>query len=124
MNVQTLPMLRFIDHEGVSVNQLPAWADLTTLTTFYKDMVLTRTYDNKAVALTTNGQTWHLPFSFRLRSLWRRPSAMQCIHEMSLFPTTGICPQCGFVVFRWKKTFNIGVVMNEAATFTSHASKW
>ncbi|MDC5806109.1 pyruvate dehydrogenase (acetyl-transferring) E1 component subunit alpha [Vibrio europaeus] len=61
MNVQTLPMLRFIDHEGVSVNQLPAWADLTTLTAFYKDMVLTRTYDNKAVALQRTGKLGTYP---------------------------------------------------------------
>lgn len=61
MNVQTLPMLRFIDHEGNSVNQLPAWADLATLTTFYKDMVLTRTYDNKAVALQRTGKLGTYP---------------------------------------------------------------
>ena len=61
MNVPTLPMLRFIDHEGNSVNQLPAWADLATLTTFYKDMVLTRTYDNKAVALQRTGKLGTYP---------------------------------------------------------------
>lgn len=61
MNVQTLPMLRFIDHDGHSVNQLPAWADLATLTAFYRDMVLTRTYDNKAVALQRTGKLGTYP---------------------------------------------------------------
>lgn len=61
MNVQTLPMHRFIDHHGVSINQLPAWADIATLTTFYKDMVLTRTYDNKAVALQRTGKLGTYP---------------------------------------------------------------
>ncbi|NVD09010.1 pyruvate dehydrogenase (acetyl-transferring) E1 component subunit alpha [Vibrio sp. JPW-9-11-11] len=61
MNVQTLPMLRFIDHNGVSVNQLPAWADLPTLITFYKDMVLARTYDHKAVALQRTGKLGTYP---------------------------------------------------------------
>lgn len=61
MNVQTLPMLRFIDFQGESVNQLPAWADISTLVRFYKDMVLTRTYDNKAVALQRTGKLGTYP---------------------------------------------------------------
>lgn len=61
MNVQTLPMLRFIDHSGASIEKLPAWADLQTLITFYKDMVLTRTYDNKAVALQRTGKLGTYP---------------------------------------------------------------
>lgn len=61
MNVQTLPMLRFIDYQGKSVDQLPAWADLDTLTRFYKDMVLARTYDNKAVALQRTGKLGTYP---------------------------------------------------------------
>ncbi|MDF4359663.1 pyruvate dehydrogenase (acetyl-transferring) E1 component subunit alpha, partial [Vibrio parahaemolyticus] len=50
MNVQALPMHRFIDHDGNLVGQLPNWADIETLVGFYRDMVLTRTYDQKAVA--------------------------------------------------------------------------
>ncbi len=56
MNVQALPMHRFIDHDGNLVSQLPNWADLETLVGFYQDMVLTRTYDNKAVALQRTGK--------------------------------------------------------------------
>lgn len=56
MNIQALPMKRFIDHDGNLVSQLPNWADLSTLTGFYQDMVLTRTYDNKAVALQRTGK--------------------------------------------------------------------
>ncbi|WP_159652578.1 pyruvate dehydrogenase (acetyl-transferring) E1 component subunit alpha [Vibrio atypicus] len=61
MNVQALPMLRFIDHLGEAVEQLPAWADATTLTQFYQDMVLSRTYDNKAVALQRTGKLGTYP---------------------------------------------------------------
>ncbi len=61
MNVQALPMLRFIDHLGESVNQLPSWADSATLTQYYKDMVMSRTYDNKAVALQRTGKLGTYP---------------------------------------------------------------
>lgn len=61
MNVQTLPMLRFIDHQGEAVTPLPAWAETTTLLRFYKDMVLARTYDNKAVALQRTGKLGTYP---------------------------------------------------------------
>ncbi len=61
MNVQALPMHRFIDHHGNLVNQLPSWADITILVSFYRDMVLTRTYDNKAVALQRTGKLGTYP---------------------------------------------------------------
>ncbi|NAX23586.1 pyruvate dehydrogenase (acetyl-transferring) E1 component subunit alpha [Vibrio sp. V39_P1S14PM300] len=61
MNVQALPMHRFIDHQGKPVGTLPAWADLPTLTNFYRDMVLTRTYDYKAVALQRTGKLGTYP---------------------------------------------------------------
>ncbi|MDK9778495.1 MULTISPECIES: pyruvate dehydrogenase (acetyl-transferring) E1 component subunit alpha [unclassified Vibrio] len=61
MNVQALPMHRFIDHDGNLVSQLPNWADLETLVGFYQDMVLTRTYDNKAVALQRTGKLGTYP---------------------------------------------------------------
>ncbi|MCL9781947.1 pyruvate dehydrogenase (acetyl-transferring) E1 component subunit alpha [Vibrio sp. S4M6] len=61
MNVQALPMHRFIDHSGNCVDELPAWADLPTLISFYKDMVLTRVYDNKAVALQRTGKLGTYP---------------------------------------------------------------
>lgn len=61
MNVQALPMLRFIDHNGEAVEQLPSWADGTTLVKFYQDMVMSRTYDNKAVALQRTGKLGTYP---------------------------------------------------------------
>ncbi|MDF2153394.1 pyruvate dehydrogenase (acetyl-transferring) E1 component subunit alpha [Vibrio sp. CAU 1672] len=61
MNVQALPMHRFIDHHGELVNPLPEWADIETLVGFYQDMVLTRTYDNKAVALQRTGKLGTYP---------------------------------------------------------------
>ncbi|WP_428775330.1 pyruvate dehydrogenase (acetyl-transferring) E1 component subunit alpha [Vibrio sp.] len=61
MNVQALPMHRFIDHAGKAVGSLPAWADLSTLTRFYQEMVLTRVYDNKAVALQRTGKLGTYP---------------------------------------------------------------
>lgn len=61
MNVQALPMHRFIDHSGNWTTQLPDWADISTLTSFYKDMVLTRVYDNKAVALQRTGKLGTYP---------------------------------------------------------------
>ncbi|WP_029853953.1 thiamine pyrophosphate-dependent enzyme, partial [Vibrio parahaemolyticus] len=61
MNVQALPMHRFIDHHGNLVGQLPNWADIETLVGFYRDMVLTRTYDQKAVALQRTGKLGTYP---------------------------------------------------------------
>lgn len=61
MNVQALPMHRFIDHDGNLVGQLPNWADIETLVGFYRDMVLTRTYDKKAVALQRTGKLGTYP---------------------------------------------------------------
>ncbi|GAB3521675.1 pyruvate dehydrogenase (acetyl-transferring) E1 component subunit alpha [Photobacterium alginatilyticum] len=61
MNVQALPMHRFIDQHGNLVDQLPAWADQSTLKGFYCDMVLTRIYDNKAIALQRTGKLGTYP---------------------------------------------------------------
>ncbi|PSW05404.1 pyruvate dehydrogenase (acetyl-transferring) E1 component subunit alpha [Photobacterium lipolyticum] len=61
MNVQALPMHRFIDHHGSPVGQLPAWADQSTLKGFYCDMVLARVYDNKAIALQRTGKLGTYP---------------------------------------------------------------
>ncbi len=61
MNVQALPMHRFIDHHGNTVGQLPEWADQSTLKGFYCDMLLTRIYDNKAVALQRTGKLGTYP---------------------------------------------------------------
>ncbi|MGF1687329.1 pyruvate dehydrogenase (acetyl-transferring) E1 component subunit alpha [Photobacterium japonica] len=61
MNVQAMPMHRFIDHLGHIVRPLPDWATLSMLTACYQDMVLTRTYDNKAVALQRTGKLGTYP---------------------------------------------------------------
>ncbi|RJX75417.1 pyruvate dehydrogenase (acetyl-transferring) E1 component subunit alpha [Vibrio sinensis] len=61
MNVQALPMHRFIDHMGNPICPLPSWAEPSILQRFYQDMVLTRTYDNKAVALQRTGKLGTYP---------------------------------------------------------------
>ncbi len=61
MNVQALPMHRFIDHQGHHESPLPQWADYAAITRFYQDMVVTRTYDNKAVALQRTGKLGTYP---------------------------------------------------------------
>ena len=48
---------RFLDHEAKAVRPLPDWAEPPgKLVEFYKMMVLTRTFDQKAVALQRTGQ--------------------------------------------------------------------
>ncbi|MGD8172820.1 pyruvate dehydrogenase (acetyl-transferring) E1 component subunit alpha [Vibrio sp. TRT 21S02] len=61
MSVQALPMHRFIDHQGHVTGSLPSWADLETLKQFYCDMLVARTYDNKAVALQRTGKLGTYP---------------------------------------------------------------
>jgi pyruvate dehydrogenase E1 component alpha subunit len=61
MTVQALPMHRFIDHQGNIVCDLPSWAEPSLLVEFYRDMLLTRTYDNKAVALQRTGKLGTYP---------------------------------------------------------------
>ncbi|MGF1773065.1 pyruvate dehydrogenase (acetyl-transferring) E1 component subunit alpha [Vibrio wakamikoensis] len=61
MNVQALPMHRFIDYQGHLVSSLPDWADEATLKKLYCDMVVARTYDAKAVALQRTGKLGTYP---------------------------------------------------------------
>ncbi|GMQ48657.1 pyruvate dehydrogenase (acetyl-transferring) E1 component subunit alpha [Vibrio sp. 10N] len=61
MNVQALPMHRFIDYQGHLVSPLPDWADEATLKKLYRDMVVARTYDAKAVALQRTGKLGTYP---------------------------------------------------------------
>ncbi len=61
MNVQALAMHRFIDHHGNLTTDLPEWATPPVLTGFYQDMILTRLYDNKAVALQRTGKLGTYP---------------------------------------------------------------
>ncbi|WP_336406990.1 pyruvate dehydrogenase (acetyl-transferring) E1 component subunit alpha [Gallaecimonas mangrovi] len=58
----TLEQLRYLDEEGQVVQPLPAWADdLDLLIHLYKNMVLVRTYDKKAIALQRTGQMGTYP---------------------------------------------------------------
>lgn len=61
MNIQAMPMHRFIDHKGTLVTPLPAWLSHDMLVSYYRDMVLTRVYDNKAVALQRTGKLGTYP---------------------------------------------------------------
>jgi pyruvate dehydrogenase E1 component alpha subunit len=47
---------RFLDHEGKAVQDLPEFATPDSLIELYRAMVLTRTFDAKAVALQRTGQ--------------------------------------------------------------------
>ncbi|MGH8772439.1 MAG: pyruvate dehydrogenase (acetyl-transferring) E1 component subunit alpha, partial [Burkholderiales bacterium] len=49
-------LTRFIDHEGKAVQELPEFAKPELLVELYRAMVLTRTFDAKAVALQRTGQ--------------------------------------------------------------------
>ncbi|MGF6692833.1 pyruvate dehydrogenase (acetyl-transferring) E1 component subunit alpha [Metapseudomonas resinovorans] len=52
-----LPYTRVLDPEGRLVGELPAWADdFNLLTDLYRRMVLTRLFDQKAVALQRTGR--------------------------------------------------------------------
>ena len=52
-----VPYTRFLDPEGRLVGELPAWADdFNLLTHLYRRMVLTRLFDQKAVALQRTGR--------------------------------------------------------------------
>lgn len=52
-----LPYTRFLDPEGRMVGELPAWADdFNLLSELYRRMVLTRLFDQKAVALQRTGR--------------------------------------------------------------------
>ncbi|MDO6498902.1 pyruvate dehydrogenase (acetyl-transferring) E1 component subunit alpha [Photobacterium sanguinicancri] len=61
MNIQAMPMHRFIDHKGTRVAPLPAWLNHDMLVGYYRDMVLSRVYDNKAVALQRTGKLGTYP---------------------------------------------------------------
>lgn len=61
MNVQALPMKRFVNHQGDLELPLPGWAEPNFLRTLYTDMLTARTYDYKAVALQRTGQLGTYP---------------------------------------------------------------
>lgn len=113
MNVQALPMERFIDHHGNLVKPLPDWADVSTLTGFYRDMLLTRTYDHKAVALQRTAN------SVPIRPIWvQKPSVLpwgeRSKWTMCLCPIIAICQPCGRAASAWKRTCNTGAAMSAA----------
>ncbi|MCG7497696.1 pyruvate dehydrogenase (acetyl-transferring) E1 component subunit alpha [Vibrio sp. Of7-15] len=61
MNIQAIPCHRYLDENGEQTRPLPDWADKSTLQGFYRDMVLTRMYDKKAVALQRTGKLGTYP---------------------------------------------------------------
>ncbi|WP_305372026.1 pyruvate dehydrogenase (acetyl-transferring) E1 component subunit alpha [Photobacterium leiognathi] len=61
MTIQTQPMHRYIDHCGKLINPLPDWASNELLLRFYRDMVLVRHYDKKAIALQRTGKLGTYP---------------------------------------------------------------
>lgn len=121
MNVQALPMHRFIDHDGNLVGQLPNWADIETLVGFYRDMVLTRTYDQKAVALQRTGKLGTYPSHLGSEAIGIAVGrALKPMTSLSLI--IAICLRCGVVALVWKKTFNIGAAIGAAVTLRQKAA--
>lgn len=115
MNVQALPMRRFIDHAGELVAPLPSWADIPLLTQFYRDMLVTRAYDNKAVALQRTGKLGTYP-----SHLGSEAFGVAVGH--ALLPSDVFIPYYRDMPAMWvrgigmEKTCNIGAVMSVAAT--------
>ena len=56
-----IPFLRYLDEEGRPVATLPTWLDKAILHTFYRNMVMVRSYDKKAIALQRTGKLGTFP---------------------------------------------------------------
>ncbi len=56
-----IPFLRYLDAEGCPVATLPTWLDKAILHTFYRNMVMVRSYDKKAIALQRTGKLGTFP---------------------------------------------------------------
>ncbi|MGK4475925.1 pyruvate dehydrogenase (acetyl-transferring) E1 component subunit alpha [Aeromonas molluscorum] len=56
-----IPFLRYLDEEGRPVATLPTWLDKELLHTFYRNMVMVRSYDKKAIALQRTGKLGTFP---------------------------------------------------------------
>ena len=56
-----IPFLRYLDEEGRPVATLPTWLDKAMLHTFYRNMVMVRSYDKKAIALQRTGKLCTFP---------------------------------------------------------------
>lgn len=56
-----IPFLRYLDAEGGPVATLPTWLDKAILHTFYRNMVMVRSYDKKAIALQRTGKLGTFP---------------------------------------------------------------
>lgn len=86
-----IPFLRYLDEEGRPVATLPTWLDKAMLHTFYRNMVMVRSYDKKAIALQRTGKLGTFP-SISGRKRWGSGSGSPCSQRMSMCPTTGTCP--------------------------------
>lgn len=56
-----IPLLRYLDEEGRPVADLPTWLDKALARTFYRNMVVVRSYDKKAIALQRTGKLGTFP---------------------------------------------------------------
>ncbi|GAL29936.1 branched-chain alpha-keto acid dehydrogenase [Vibrio variabilis] len=114
MNVQALPMHRFIDYQGNLVNSLPDWADKETLIKLYRDMVVARTYDAKAVALQRTGKLGTYPSHLGAEAI-----GIAIGHALShrdvFIPYYRDMPAMWVRGIPMEKTFNTGGVTNAEA---------
>ncbi len=114
MNIQALPMKRFVNRHGDLELPLPGWAEPTFLRTLYTDMMTARTYDYKAVALQRTGQLGTYPSHLGAeaigvaigRALTRQDVFIPYYRDMPAMWVRGIAME---------KNCNIGEAMNEAA---------
>lgn len=122
MNVQALPMHRFIDHDGNLVGQLPNWADIETLVGFYRDMVLTRTYDQKAVALQRTGKLGTYPSHLGSEAIGIAVGRALKTDDVFV-PYYRDMPAMWCRGIGMEKTFNIGAAMSAAVTSRQKAAQ-
>ncbi|GAL33710.1 branched-chain alpha-keto acid dehydrogenase [Vibrio maritimus] len=118
MNVQALPMHRFIDYQGHLVSPLPDWADEATLKKLYRDMVVARTYDAKAVALQRTGKLGTYPSHLGAEAI-----GIAIGHALShrdvFIPYYRDMPAMWVRGIPMEKTYSIGAATNAVAILNS-----
>ena len=113
-----IPFLRYLDAEGCPVATLPTWLDKAILHTFYRNMVMVRSYDKKAIALQRTGKLGTFPSHLGAEAvgigigLAMQPQDVYVPYyrDMPTLYVRGV---------PMEKTCNIGVVMSGAVIFSN-----
>ncbi len=112
-----IPFLRYLDEEGRPVATLPTWLDKAMLHTFYRNMVMVRSYDKKAIALQRTGKLGTFPSHLGAEAVGIGARPSPCGRRMSYVPTTGTCPPSMCGACPWSRTCSIGAEMNRGSVF-------